>query len=119
MTPQIYQVDASGNPLDVAALVSPTVIDVPQAGDYQQLTTVTSIDVARSESQPAVTVGFFTKGSTQLFATADNMYVFDEYAGFSWGDVSILPWSQQVTDVTKVTFSLDESGSPVVSLAAQ
>ena len=119
MTPQVYQVDASGNPLNVAVLASPTVIDVPQAGAYQQLTTVTSIDVTRSESQPAVTVGFFTKGSTQLFATADNMYVFDEYAGFSWGDVSILPWSQQVTDVTKVTFSLNESGAPVVSLAAQ
>ena len=119
MTPQIYETDSSGNPVDVGGLVGPTEIDVPQAGAYQQLTTITAIDVSGEELQPSSTMGVFTKGSVKVFATTDSIYVFDGYVTSSWRDIGILPLGQQATDVTKVTCGTDASGLPVVSLAAQ
>ena len=119
MTPQIYATDVSGNTVDVRGLVGPTEIDVPQAGDYQQLTTVTALDISREELQSAATTGFFTKGSVKVFATAESVYVFDGYVASSWDGIGIVPWGQQATDMTKVTFDFDDSGSPVVSLGAQ
>ena len=84
MTPQIYETDASGNPVDVGGLVGPTEIDVPQAGAYQQLTTITAIDVSGEELQPSSTIGVFTKGSVKVFATTESVYVFDGYVASSW-----------------------------------
>jgi hypothetical protein len=119
MTPQIYETDASGNPVDVRGLVGPTEINVPQAGDCQQLTTITALDVSGEELQPAVTIGFFTKGSIKVFATAESVYVFDGHAASSWIGIGIMPWGQQTTDITKVTCGFDLNGSPVVSRGAQ
>ncbi len=119
MTPQIYETDASGNPIDVGGLVGPTEIDVPQAGAYQQLTTITAIDVSGEELEPSSTTGFFTKGSVKVFATTESVYVFDGHVASSSRDIGILPWGQQATDVTKVTFGADARELPVVSLAAQ
>ena len=119
MTPQIYETDASGNPVDVGGLVGPTEIDLPQAGAYQQLTTITAIDVSGEELQPSSTIGVFTKGSVKVFATTESVYVFDGYVASSWGNIGILSWGQQATDVTKVTFGADARELPVVSLAAQ
>ena len=119
MTPQIYETDASGNPLDVRGLVGPQKIDVPQAGDYQQLTTITALDVSGEELQPAATIGVFTKGSVKVFATTESVYVFDGYVASSLPGIGILPSGQQATDITKVTFGFDPSGSPIVSLDAQ
>ena len=70
MTPQIYETDASGNPLNVRGLVGPQEINVPQAGDYQQLTTITALDVSGEELEPAATIGVFTKGSICLLYTS-------------------------------------------------
>jgi len=119
MTPQIYQTDASGNPLDVRGLVGPQEISVPQAGDYQQLTTITALDVSGEELQPSATIGVFTKGSVKVFATTESVYVFDGYVASSLPGIGILPVGQQVTDITKVTFGFDASGSPIVSRGAQ
>ncbi|HAO71654.1 MAG TPA: hypothetical protein DCR06_03535, partial [Planctomycetaceae bacterium] len=119
MTPQIYETDASGNLVDVRGLVGPTEIDVPQAGDCQQLTTVTALDISGQELQSAATTGFFTKGSVKVFATAESVYVFDGHGASSRDGIGILRWGQQATDITKVTFNFDGSGSPVVSLSAQ
>ena len=119
MSPQVYSVDASGNPLDVTALFHPTDIDVPQVGRYQQLTTISAINVIAEQHQSVVTTGFFTKGSLEVFATTENIYVFEQDAAPSWGDIGILPWVQQSTNVTKVAFDSVESGSPHVSLVAQ
>ena len=119
MTPQIYQTDASGNPLDVRVLVGPQEINVPQAGDYQQLTTITALDVSGEELQPAATIGVFTKGSVKVFATTESIYVFDGYVASSLPGIGILPVGQQATDITKVTFGFDASGSPIVSRGAQ
>ena len=119
MSPQVYSVDANDNPLDVTALCHPTAIDVPQVGRYQQLTTITAIDVIGEQHQPMVTTGFFTKGSLEVFATTEDIYVFEQNATPSWSGVGILPWVQQSTNVTKVAFNSVESGSPRVSLVAQ
>lgn len=119
MSPQVYSVDASGNPFDVTALFHPTDIDVPQVGRYRQLTTITAIDVIAEQHQPVVTTGFFTKGSLEVFATTENIYVFEQDAAPSWVGIGILPWGQQSTNVTKVTFDAAESESPRVSLVAQ
>ena len=119
MTPQIYETDASGNPLNVRGLVGPQKIDVPQAGDYQQLTTTTALDVSGEELQPAATIGVFTKGAIKVFATTESVYVFDGYVASSLPGVGIVSWGQQATDITKVTFGFDASGSPVVALGAQ
>jgi hypothetical protein len=119
MTPQIYQTDASGNPLDVRGLVGPQEINVPQAGDYQQLTTITALDVSGEELQPSATIGVFTKGSVKVFATTESVYIFDGYVASSLPGIGILPVGQQATEITKVTFGFDASGSPIVSRGAQ
>ena len=116
MTPQVYQVDAAGNPFDLATLVEPTAIDIPVSGQVGQLTTVTSIDVAAGDGQPTATVGLFTEGTVEVFATADAMFVFDADQGVpGGGGIRPLIWEPPTTTVTQVGFA----GSTTVSLAAQ
>ena len=121
MTPQVYQVDAAGNPLDVSTLVAPTAIDIPEPGAVRQLTTITTIDV--TGAQPVATAGLFTRGTVEVFATTDHVYVFDGHQSYaSFGDrglIDIRWWQPPVTTVTKVGFAADQSGSPTVSLVSQ
>lgn len=120
MTPQVYQVDAAGNPFDLATLVEPTAIDIPVSGQVGQLTTVTSIDVAAGGGQPAATVGLFTEGTVEVFATADAMFVFDADQGMpGGGGIRPLIWEPPTTMVTQVGFATATAGSTTVSLAAQ
>jgi len=116
MTPQVYQVDAAGNPFELATLLEPTAIDIPVPGQVGQLTTVTSIDVAAGDGQPTATVGLFTAGTVEVFATADAMFVFDADHGVpGGGGIRPLIWEPPTTTVTQVGFA----GSTTVSLAAQ
>ena len=124
MTPQVYQVDAAGNPLDVSTLIEPTAIDVPEAGTVRQLTSVTAFDVTGKQPQP-VTTGMFTRGTVEVFATADELYVFDGHQSYrpsrepSIELIDIRRWQPPVTTVTKVGFAADQSGAPTVLLVSQ
>jgi len=116
MTPQVYRVDAAGNPLDLANLVDPARIDIPEPGQVRQLTTITAVDPAGS---PTDTVGLFTAGSVEVFATADDFYLFDDGQGSDWPVDVIRPmiWLPPVTGVTQVAFAATPAAA--VSLAAQ
>ncbi len=118
MTPQVYRVDAAGNPLDLANLVDPARIDIPEPGQLRQLTTITAVDPGGS---PADTVGLFTAGSVEVFATADDLYLFDDGQGSGWPADVIRPmiWLPPVTGVTQVAFAPPLAALPAVSLAAQ
>jgi hypothetical protein len=120
MTPQVYQVDAAGNPLDVSTLIEPTAIDVPEPGAVRQLTTITAFDVTDGQPQP-VTTGVFTRGTVEVFATAEDLYVFDGHQSHepSIGLIDIRRWQPPVTTVTKVGFAADQSGAATVSLVSQ
>ena len=120
MTPQIYQVDAAGNPLDVSTLIEPTAIDIPEPGAVRQLTTITAFDVTDGQPQP-VTTGMFTRGTVEVFATANDLYVFDGYRmdDPSGGFFDVLWWQPPVTTVTKVGFGVDQPGGSIVSLVSQ
>lgn len=103
MTPQVYQFDQDGNPLDVTTLVSPAAIDIPEPGSVSQLTTVTAFDVTANQPQPVATVGMFTKGSVEVFATANDLYLFDGHDGSTEAPDGLLTWGP-LTDVTKISF---------------
>ena len=120
MTPQVYQVDAAGNPLDVSPLVEPTAIDIPEPGAVRQLTTITAFDVTSDQPQP-VTTGLFTRGTVEVFATTSDLYVFDTHWSneTSQGSIELSWWRPSVTTVTKVGFGADQAGSPTVSRASQ
>ena len=118
MTPQVYQFDQNGNPLDVEILVSPTAIDIPEPGRVEGLTTITAFDVTTDQPQPVATVGVFTKGEVNVFATTSELYLFDSHyestaaAGlFTWGPL---------TDVMKINFSSETPEfQSTVTLTAQ
>ena len=119
MTPQVYQFDQDGNPLDVTTLVSPTAIDVPEPGSVNQLTTVTVFDVTADQPQSVATVGLFTKGSIEVFATANDLYLFDGHHGSTEAPDGVLTWGP-LTDVTKITFGEETpEAPPTVAFAAQ
>ena len=122
MTPQVYQVDADGNPFAVAALVEPTAIAVPEPGMVRRLTTITAFDVTGEQPQPAASVGLLTSGTVEVFATADDLYVIDGHQTGASADSIVPLWRQQlrpVTTVTKVGFGVEQAGGPTVSLGAQ
>jgi hypothetical protein len=123
MTPQVYQVDAAGNPLDVSTLVEATAIDIPEPGNVRQLTTVTTVDGTAARPQP-ITTGLFTKGDIQVFATADEVYVFDSHFEESEPSPALFDvmWWQPptpVTTVTKVGLGISQLDSPVIDLVSQ
>ena len=123
MTPQVYQVDAAGNPLDVSTLVEPTAIDIPEPGNVRQLTTVTTVDGTAARPQP-ITTGLFTQGEVQVFATADEVYVFDSHWKESEPspalfDVMVWQPPTPVTTVTKVGFAISQLDSPAIDLVSQ
>ena len=120
MTPQVYQVDAAGNPLAVSTLIEPTAIDVPEPGAVGQLTTITAFDVTSEQLQPVATAGLFTRGNVEVFATTDNVYVFDGHQQLAGGDlIERVAWWAPVTVVTKVGFGGEPSGPATVSLISQ
>ncbi len=120
MTPQVYQVDAAGNPLEVSLLVAPTAIDIPEPGAVRQLTTITAFDVTSDQPQP-MTTGLFSRGTVKVFATADDLYVFDGHQAYepSAGLIDIMWWQPPVTTVTKIGFGVDQSGGLTVSPSGQ
>ena len=123
MTPQVYQVDAAGDPLDVSTLVDPTAIDIPEPGSVRQLTTVTTVDVTAARPQ-SITTGLFTQGEVEVFATAEEVYVFDshfEESEPSLGLFDVMWWQPPtpVTTVTKVGFGIDQLDSPAIDLVSQ
>jgi len=119
MTPQVYQFDQDGNPFDVATLVDPTAIDIPEPGSVNQLTTVTAFDVTADQPQSVATVGLFTKGSVKVFATANDLYLFDGHYGSTEAPDEVLTWGP-LTDVTKITFGEETpEAPPAVAFAAQ
>ena len=119
MTPQVYQFDQNGNPLDVATLVAPTAIDIPEPGHVEGLTTVTVFDVTADQPQAVATVGVFTKGSVEVFATASELYLFDGRYGSTEAANGSLTWGP-LTDVMKFSFGEETPASQsTVALTAQ
>jgi hypothetical protein len=125
MTPQVYQVDAAGNPLDVSTLVDPTAIDIPEPGNVRQLTTITTVDVTAARPQ-SITTGLFTQGEVEVFATTEEVYVFDshfEESEPSLGLFDVMWWQPPpptpVTTVTKVGFGISQLDSPAIDLVSQ
>lgn len=119
MTPQVYQFDQDGNPLDVATLVDPTAIDIPEPGNVSHLTTVTAFDVTAEQPQSVATVGLFTKGSVEVFATATDLFLFDGHYGSTEAVDGLRSWGP-LTDVTKITFGVQTpEAPPAVAFAAQ
>ena len=119
MTPQVYQFDQDGNPLDVATLVDPTAIDIPESGHVSHLTTVTAFDVTADQPQSVATVGLFTKGSVEVFATATDLFLFDGHYGSTEAVDGLRSWGP-LTDVTKITFGVETPEAPLaVAFAAQ
>ncbi len=89
----------------------------------RQLTTVTTVDVTAARPQP-ITTGLFTQGEVEVFATADEVYVFDSH----WKESEPSPalfdvmwWqpSTPVTTVTKVGFGISQLDSPAIDLVSQ
>lgn len=120
MTPQVYQVDAAGNPLDVSPLLAATRIDIPEPGTLRQLTTVTAFDVTGAVPRPVATTGLFTRGTVEVFATTTDLFLFDGHNP-TWqpsGRIGITLWQPPVTTVTKLGFGVDQDGQ-TVSLLAQ
>ena len=119
MTPQVYQFDQNGNPLDVEILVSPTAIDIPEPGRVEGLTTITAFDVTTDQPQPVATVGVFTRGEVNVFATTSELYLFDGHYESTDAAVGLFTWGP-LTDVMKINFgSQTPEVQPTVTLTAQ
>ena len=119
MTPQVYQFDQNGNPLDVEILVSPTAIDIPEPGRVEGLTTITAFDVTTDQPQPVATVGVFTRGEVNVFATTSELYLFDGHFESTDTAVGLFTWGP-LTDVMKINFgSQTPEAQPTVTLTAQ
>ena len=119
MTPQFYQFNQNGNPLDVEILVSPTAIDIPEPGRFEGLTTITAFDVTTDQPQPVATVGVFTRGEVNVFATTSELYLFDGHYESTDAAVGLFNWGS-LTDVMKINFSSETPEvQPTVTLTAQ
>lgn len=126
MHPKAYQLDASGVVTSIADLVAATSIDIPHHDVFAQLTTISAIDVAAGDSPTMTAVGLLTAGETDVFATAESVFVFDGHAGMlvtpgvpviaDWSGIAV--WEPPVTDVARIDLRPGSDGGTTVALAA-
>jgi hypothetical protein len=126
MQPKAYQLDASGVVTVIEDLVAATSIDIPSQARFQQLTTVTAVDVAGGEIPELTSVGLLTVGQTEVYATASSVYVFDGHTGTimppgvpviaDWSGIAV--WEPPATDVARVDVRAGDGEVTSVGLAA-
>ncbi|MEO1991386.1 MAG: beta-propeller domain-containing protein, partial [Pirellulales bacterium] len=120
VSPQMYELDASGNTIAVAPLLEATHIDIPDNQHVTRLTTCTVLDVGGNDLSQYSSAGLFTGGAVEVYASSDHVFVFDRDSGMPRNDrPGIFLWEPPQTQVTKITISTSEVGVPSVSLSAQ
>lgn len=122
MQPKVFRYDAAGLVTAVEDQVAATSIDIPANDLISQLTTVAVVEVA-ADGEPAIhSVGLLTSGQTDVFASADSIYVFAGHAGMLTPPgvpvialrPEIMVWEPPVTDVARIDVTLTGQSGPAL-----